>query len=78
MTPPPPPPPPPPTPTPMPQPQPTGTSEPGDCLNCVEPHLSPSCDNRDVAECVCLIDLFCCVSGWDRGCVDLAISECGC
>lgn len=45
----------------------------GDC--CVE-HLSIGCTDRTCCEAVCVIDPFCCDSGWDAGCVNVAETEC--
>lgn len=38
---------------------------------------SPGCSAPDVQRCVCAIDPFCCVGGFDENCVNLANVRCG-
>jgi hypothetical protein len=45
--------------------------------SCCASHMTPSCDNTDVAECVCASDGFCCEVFWDQVCVD-KVEELGC
>ena len=55
-----------------------------DCGNstdsCFEPHPGANCNNGVLCEAVCNVDPTCCETGWDEGCVKIAIEltdECG-
>jgi hypothetical protein len=45
-------------------------------LSCLVPHETPSCDDLECCESVCLIDSFCCDIRWDFSCVLLAQLSC--
>ena len=47
----------------------------GDC--CDDLNGSPGCDDAAVAECVCVIDDYCCATDWDEVCVEIAFFDCG-
>lgn len=51
-------------------------SETGDGTGCCEAHSDPSCDEGDVAVCVCDELPECCVFGWDEACVERAMGTC--
>ena len=44
--------------------------------NCCEAHRGPGCNEPEVVECVCAIDVACCGFDWSGGCVDLAQNAC--
>lgn len=39
-------------------------------LGCCDAHESPSCDDPEIAECVCAQDAYCCETSWDGQCVE--------
>jgi|GEM_PF-5238830 len=45
--------------------------------SCCEAHTTPSCEDIDVAACVCDLEPSCCESDWHPICADLARYECG-
>lgn len=45
--------------------------------SCCVSHMTPSCDDTEVAECVCASDGFCCEVFWDQVCVD-KVEDLGC
>lgn len=44
---------------------------------CDVAHATPGCDTASCCAAVCSILPDCCTVGWDQGCVDVAIPECG-
>lgn len=50
------------------------TGSPGD--GCCEPHATPSCEEEEVATCVCKVSPECCVFEWADNCVELAMGDC--
>lgn len=44
--------------------------------NCCEASLEPGCTLPGVQTCVCALDPFCCVGGFDENCAALAVSQC--
>lgn len=44
--------------------------------DCCEVHNTPGCNDPDCEAAVCAIDNFCCETGWDGFCVQLAIENC--
>ena len=44
---------------------------------CCAVHDTPSCDDQAVADCVCMLDDFCCNVEWDGICVD-EVEQFGC
>ena len=48
----------------------------GGAEGCCEPHASPSCNEPDVADCVCAANAACCAFEWDQACADAAIDAC--
>lgn len=49
---------------------------PGDASDCCSAHAGGSCEDADVALCVCDLDAACCVFEWDEACAELAVNEC--
>ncbi len=45
--------------------------------NCFVPHPTPGCDDLDCCKTVCVIDPFCCETGWDDLCANEAAVNCG-
>ena len=45
------------------------TSGVGNSTSCCIPHQSSGCSNKNVQQCVCSIDFFCCDISWDSNCV---------
>ena len=49
----------------------------GTCSDCCASKDTPSCEDADVAACVCAFDGFCCDSSWDSLCVS-EVEDLGC
>ena len=45
--------------------------------SCCESHRTPSCEEEDVAACVCKASAECCVFEWADNCVEIAMGDCG-
>jgi hypothetical protein len=45
--------------------------------SCTTPHATGGCSNIGCCEQVCGFNPFCCLTGWDASCVDLAVDQCG-
>ena len=43
---------------------------------CDLPHSGPFCNDREICECVCLLEPFCCLGDWDEACVFIATDLC--
>lgn len=44
--------------------------------SCCEAHGTPSCEEEDVAACVCKASADCCVFEWAENCVEIAMNDC--
>lgn len=44
--------------------------------SCIVPHDSPYCDNAFCCTAVCAQDPYCCSTGWDGFCVEVALARC--
>lgn len=55
----------------------SGTADTSEPSGCCTPHAGPSCDDPELAACVCTQEPTCCAFGWEAGCAELAVQQCG-